>query len=282
MLFYVIVPISFLIIVLFTILIFADMKWKRETLNLGQALLKRKSDKFQKRVSFDRLSVLPEPVQKYFKLVLKDGQQFIKAAKIEQSGLFNLKKDKEGWKPFTALQVVSAYPPGFIWDAKITIAGPLHVRVRDAYSNGKGIMNAKVMSLFNVANSVSREELIKAAMQRYLAEAVWYPTALLPNRKLKWKEIDEKRALAELSDSGFTVSLEFRFNSNGEINGIYSPERFYEENGSFTLQKWGGFHSNYKEFNGMLVPTEGKVEWYLDSGTYTYWKGNIDKIEFQF
>ncbi len=282
MLIYIIAVILIVLFVLISVLIFSDMKWKRETLELGQSLIKGTPGKSQKRVSFDKLEGLPEPVQNYFKLVLKDGQPIIKAAKIKQSGLFNLKKDEEDWKPFNALHLATHFPPGFMWDAKIKMAGPLHIRVRDGYSNGKGMMNAKVMSLINVANAESREELIKAAMQRYLAEAVWYPTALLPDEKLKWTAIDEKRALAELSDYGFTVSVEFRFNSNGEINGIYSPERFYEENGSYTLQKWGGFHSSYKEINGMLIPTEGKVEWYLESDKYTYWKGTIDDIEFEF
>jgi hypothetical protein len=53
---------------------------------------------------------------------------------------------------------------------------------------------------------------------RYLAEAVWLPTALLPVNGVRWSPIDENRALATLQgDDDVSVSLEFRFENNDVV-----------------------------------------------------------------
>ena len=66
-----------------------------------------------------------------------------------------------------------------------------------------------------------------------MAEAVWYPTALLPSKHLSWSTIDDTKALATLTVGAVAVSLEFRFNTTGEVVGIYSPGR------------WGSFDRGY-------------------------------------
>lgn len=120
-------------------------------------------------------------------------------------------------------------------------------------------------------------------MQRYLAEAVWLPTALLPIENLQWRAIDDERALATLTDTDLSVSLEFRFNDSGEIIGVYTPGRYFrEDDGSYVLKPWAGYHRAYEERSGIRIPIEGGVEWQLPNGRLPYCILKIVGIEYEF
>ena len=186
----------------------------------------------------------------------------------------------ENWIPFEATQDFAADPAGFVWDAEMSMNSFVKVRVRDAFVKGEGSMKAKIFSRIPVMSIEGNDELFSAALQRYMAEAVWFPTALLPSDKLSWSQIDENRALATLTESGTTASLEFRFNTKGEITEVFSPDRFREVNGEFVPTPWGGRFGKYEEHGGMLIPVSGEVEWQVPEGAMPYWRGKVTEVEY--
>jgi hypothetical protein len=253
--------------------------WNEETERLIEKLKEQTSCIKPEKVSFNDFGKLPAPVAKYFRLVLKDGQPIIKTARFTQTGNFLL---NEKWIQFEATQYFSANPHAFVWDADMLMNPLLNVRVRDAFVDGEGLMKAKILSLIPVMGIRGSEKLVSGALQRYLAESVWFPTSLLPSKNLVWGEINENRALATLTESGTTVSLEFRFNEAGEITEVFSPARFREVRGEFIPTPWLGRFWNYEERNGFLIPTEGEVEWQIATGNMPYWKGKITESEYEF
>jgi len=256
--------------------------WNNTTNQLVEKVTRSSPPKEFKRVSIENFDQLPAPVAKYLGLVLKEEQPLIQSAQITQSGEFNMSRTGENWKAFEAKHYASIQPPGFVWDASIHIAPLMNVRVRDSYLAGQSSMVGKIFSLITVVDAQNSLELSTSELQRYLAEAVWYPTALIPSESLKWSEIDSTRALATLTDSGITISLEFHFNEAGEATGVFTQERYYEEDGKYKLETWRGYHSKYQEINGMRIPLEGEVEWQLPSGRLPYWKGRIINVEYDF
>jgi hypothetical protein len=254
--------------------------WNRETIRLAQKLKQSASAGKTRIVSLKNFDNLPAPVARYFRFALKEGQPVIRTARISHSGKFNL-NDK--WIPFESNQHFSAYPPAFVWDAKMQMNFLMSVRVRDGYSDGKGMMLAKISGLFTVADADSNDEhLSSGALMRFLAESAWLPTALLPNENLQWSPINDYRALATLTDAGVTVSLEFEFNQKGEITGIFSPERFREYKGEYKPFPWFGRFWDYQERNGMRIPLQGEVEWQMPNGHSPYWRGRIIEAEYSF
>jgi len=139
-----------------------------------------------------------------------------------------------------------------------------------------------LLSFMPLADEQGKAELTAGALQRYLAEAVWFPTALLPGAGVRWSSIDNHRALATLTDSGTTVSLEFHFNDIGEITGVFTPGRYRHVNGKYELTPWKGHHRNYQERGGMRIPTEGEVEWHLPTGRFSVWRGKIVEVKYDF
>lgn len=47
-------------------------------------------------------------------------------------------------------------------------------------------MKGKFLSLFPLFDAQNQRKLDEGALQRYLAEAIWFPTALLPSQGVTW------------------------------------------------------------------------------------------------
>jgi hypothetical protein len=232
--------------------------------------------------SREQLAGLPAPVVRYFEFALAPGRPFIRTATLEHTGEFRSSLDAP-WAPFTSVQHFSADPPGFVWDAAIRMSPMppiLTVRVRDGYFQGIGSMQARIASLIPVVNARGGKELAAGALQRYLAESVWFPTALLPRKGLAWERIDDSSARATLTDSGISVSLEFRFGREGEVVGIYTPARFRDVDGTPVPTPWEGSFGSYGRVGGVMVPREGEVAWILPEGRLSYWRGKIVRVEY--
>lgn len=141
-------------------------------------------------------------------------------------------------------------------------------------------MQAKVAAAITMMDQHGRVELSRGALQRYLAEAVWFPTALLPREGLKWTAVDDSTALATLTDSGITVSLQFRFDSRGDVVGVYAPDRPRAVHGTYQATPWAGRFRNHAVRNGVRIPLEGEVEWIMPAGPLPYWRGRMVSIEY--
>jgi hypothetical protein len=231
------------------------------------------------------LTGLPPPVARYFRSVLRDGQPIIKRARVTWQGEFNMGKpgQPENWKPFTATQEFVPGAPGFVWDARIAQAPGLAVFVRDGFVDGGGSMQGAILGLITVVDARGTPTLAAGALQRYLGEATWFPTALLPGQGVTWTPIDDTRARATLTGAGITVSLEFRFDADGLSTGVFTPERYYDDgkNPPHPLP-WQARNLRWEERHGIKIPAESVVEWLFPAGPFAYWRGKPVEVEYEY
>lgn len=227
------------------------------------------------------LEGLPAPVQRYFRNVLKEGQPLVAAVSIEHAGTFNMGETTEQWKPFTSTQRVVIRHPGFVWDARIRMAPGMTAHVHDAYIAGEGVLTAKLFGLLTVMKQPGTPELAHGELMRYFAEAAWYPTALLPSQGVAWEAIDDARASATLTDGTTTVKLTFQFDAQGLISSVRSDGRFRAVESAQIATPWQGRFWGYELQGGMLVPLDGEVEWLLADGPKPYWRGRIQRIQYE-
>jgi len=228
------------------------------------------------------LEGLPAPVQRYFRAVLKKGQPLIAAVSVEHTGTFNMSETGEQWKPFKSTQRVISQRPGFVWDARIRMAPSMTVHVHDAYVAGEGVLTAKLFGLLTVMKQLSTPELAQGELMRFFAEGAWYPTALLPSQGVVWEAIDDTQASATLTDGTTTVKLVFQFDAKGLINSVRSDGRYREVDGVQVATPWQGRFWDYELRDGMLIPLEGEVSWLLQEGPKPYWRGRIQRIEYEY
>ena len=224
--------------------------------------------------SIEGLDSLPAPVARYLRWALPETPS-MRLVRLEQRGTLRTDTQSERWMPFEAEHLVAPGAVGFVWNARVTVAPLLHVRVRDAYIEDEGSGHVSLLSAFGISAASGTPEMNSGSLHRFLAEAVWYPVALLPGPTLQWSPIDSSRALATLTDHGLSVSLEFRFADTGEVTGIYTPARWGTFGGGYEQRPWEGHFRNYERTNGFRVPTEGEVGWYVGDEWRAVWKGTI-------
>jgi hypothetical protein len=228
------------------------------------------------------LADFPPPVARYFRRVLRDGQRIITHARITWDGEFNMgTPGQDNWRPFTAVQDFVPGAPGFVWNARIAMLPGVPVFVRDSFVDGVGSMRGAVFGLISVVNAEGTSTLASGALQRYLGEAAWFPTALLPRQGVSWTAIDDARARATLTAGETTVSLEFHFDPDGRNVSVYAPDRFYDDGKSDPVARpWEAKNLQFGELERVTVATESVAAWHLPSGTFSYWRGRPTAIEY--
>jgi hypothetical protein len=227
------------------------------------------------------LEGLPGPVQRYFRAVLKDGQPIVTAAAVRLAGTFNRSATGEQWRPFTSQQRVITRRPGFVWDARISLLPGVALRVIDSYVAGEGLLRAAVMGLFTVAEIGGRGEIARGELMRFLAEAPWYPTALLPSQGVRWEAVDERAANATIADGPITLTLLFRFNDAGLIDAFFADARGAMVGTETVMLPWEGRWSDYRAHDGMTVPFAGEVAWMRPTGRASYFHGSVTSLAYE-
>lgn len=263
-------------------LVYGNSRWKSATRKLRDRLEAGQLPLHSKIFSHRELAGLPAPVQRYFRAALVDGLRIVAGVAIEQTGTFNQSETTPAWKRFTALQRVVTQRPGYFWDARIMMFPGVAVRVRDAYVAGEGILQAAVLGLFPVANLRDSGELAQGELLRFLAEAAWYPTALLPSQGIRWAAVDEHSARATLNDGPLAVELLFRFNASGLIDSVRAEARGRLAGTTVVQMPWECRLWNYATRCGMQVPLEGEVAWIHSEGAKPYWRGRITALDYAF
>jgi hypothetical protein len=225
---------------------------------------------------------LPAPVQKYFRAAFRDGQPIVSGVHVELSGTINMSATGEKWKKFTSTQRVIAQRPGFDWEGRIEMMPGLTARVHDAYIAGEGVLHATLFGLVSLANVRGTPEIAQGELMRFLAEAAWYPTALLPSQGVQWIAIDDFSAKATLKDGETALTLLFRFDENGLIESVRAEARGRAVSGTTIPTPWEVRWNNYNLTDGMCIPTEGEVAWLLPEGAKPYFRGRITSLRYEF
>jgi hypothetical protein len=219
---------------------------------------------------------VPPVVARYLQRAAPEGRT-ASHVRLEQHAEFMLGGT---WRPLTAEQFMQASPPAFVWDARIAMAPGVAAHVRDSYGQGHGGMHASAMGIVPMVAQQGRPELDAGALHRYLAELVWLPSALRPGSAVRWEPIGEREARVTLVDGANTVSLEFRFNGDGDVEEIFTPARYSEKDGHYSLQPWQVRCREHTVLSGFRVPGYCEVAWLNADGPAPYWRGRISAARY--
>lgn len=264
------------------VLAFADRRWRVRSASL-EARLWRGRPAAPGVFSEAELDGLPEPVARYFRsaLALVDGQPVLRGARLSQRGEFLVRPTRGVWRPFRATQSIAIEPAGFLWDARVRMAPGLSIRVHDSFVEGTGGMHASVLGLLPGISIEGTSEIAAAALQRYLAEAAWFPTALLPRHGVAWTPVDGSSARATLTAGKTAVSIDFRFGEDGLLRSAFAPARSRQVGNRAIPTPWQGRFSDYAWRNGMRIPLACEVEWLLPAGPRPYFRCTITEIAYE-
>ncbi|OYY95798.1 MAG: hypothetical protein B7Y41_00440 [Hydrogenophilales bacterium 28-61-23] len=227
---------------------------------------------------------LPAPVQRYFRAVLKDGQRMVTGVTVRHTGTFNVTGlgSRATWMPFTSEQRVLTRRPGFVWNARMTLVPGIAIYVHDAYVAGVGTLHPAVMGLFSLTHQHGSGDIARGELMRYMMEAVWYPTALLPSQGTTWVAVDAVSADATMVDGDISMTMRFTFDAAGLIETVAAAARGALVGGKVVMMPWEGRLSNYQERAGMRVPLTGEAAWLAPGGRKPYFRGSIVSAAYEF
>ncbi|WP_440009398.1 DUF6920 family protein [Halomicrococcus sp. SG-WS-1] len=255
------------------------LRLERSRARLVEELLGAADARSERAFTRDDVEGLPPPVRRYFDTVLEEGQPYVRTVRLEQRGQFRLGDADAPWRTLEATQHYTVDPPGFVWDATVAMAPLVPVRVVDQYRDGEGSLRARLLSAVTVAEAEPSPETNAGELMRYLAESVWFPTALLPTEGVEWEPIDERSARATLDHDGTTVSLVFHFDDRNTVERVVAEDRYRRVDDGFEPTRWTGYFRNYRHRNGMFVPVDAEVEWNLPDGNLPYWRARITALD---
>ena len=211
---------------------------------------------------------LPEPVQRYFRYALVDGQAYINFLRLKHSGTFKTARDRK-WMEIQGEQYFRANPPGFLWIGKTGT-----FKAEDSYLEGEGNLSVYLFGLLRIVKEEGNE-VNQAELLRWLGESVWMPTNFLPDENRSWTAIDENTARLNFTYQGTSVYYIVTFDDNGPIISL-ETERYMGD----SLVAWRGEVGNYCCRKGMMVPAHIEASWILEDGPYTYARFQVNEFEY--
>jgi hypothetical protein len=108
---------------LLIILIFLRTNLQIKFGNQVKELFSQSEKIFEKIFNQQQLHDLPDPVQRYFRYALKNGQPYISFARIKHDGKFKAGLEKD-WMDIKGEQYATTEKPGFIWKGTTSRSPP--------------------------------------------------------------------------------------------------------------------------------------------------------------
>jgi hypothetical protein len=162
----------------------------------------------------------------------------------------------------------------FAWRASFRAARLVSVRVRDWYRSGVGGLDVRLWGVVPVVRA-SGEQFARGEAMRYLAELAWAPHAMVTNPALEWQEVNESTVEVATHISRERVAVLLHFDAAGDIVGMSTGARPRMVGKQVVDTPWSGVFGEYREFNGIRLPTIGEVSWLLPDGPFTYFRGRV-------
>lgn len=266
-----------LIILLISLPALGSFYFQKKTEKEVRRLVQLTEDSTEMPVILENNTQLPEIVRKWLlNSGVKDKPE-VAFVRLKQQGRMKIKPEGE-WMPFQANQYFNLKAKSFIWAARVNSDSLIYFEGRDKLINGQGEMLIKLFSLFPLVNEYNNHKIDSGAMQRFLAEICWFPTAALSSQ-ISWSALDGNAARAELEIYGKKVSGIFNFSEDGELLS-FQTQRFYGGEQDAREETWHIEMLGFKEFSGYRIPNKCTITWNLEEGDFTWLELEIIEIDY--
>jgi len=222
------------------------------------------------------LSPLPEPVARYLRRCGVVGKRPIQTVRLRQRGTFKMSETSD-WAKLTAEQHYTIDPPSFVWRATITPFPLAPVKVVDAFTAGRGLLEAKLFGCFTVARARG-PETDRGELLRFMSEIAWFPTAWLSDY-ISWQAVNARSARVTIRYEDRSVTALVTFDDHDRIVTM-EAQRPRIVGAQFSLDPWVTPVWHHTMVNGFEIPLAGQALWRLPAGDFVYFRGEISDLEY--
>ncbi|NLG48500.1 MAG: hypothetical protein GX552_00135 [Chloroflexi bacterium] len=208
---------------------------------------------------------LPAPVRRYL-VKVAGGEQM---PRIESAMFWGQAQMRVGlWMP-ARFRAYSLAGRAFRREMQVTWFGlPVMLGI-DQYVGGVGSMNI-------AGRVVTGYEVDQGANLIPWAEAPLTPSVLITDPRIRWEPISDTAVSVIIPFGEEEDRVRFDFDPETGLVARASALRYREPGGERV--PWWGDYLEWKEFNGVLIPSRFSVTWGDEGTAWSYW--NIEGMEF--
>lgn len=213
---------------------------------------------------FDRTQIehLPAAARLYLTHAIAEGTPLASSVRLET--LFRLRPEDRAPALLHGDELLE--PRAFVWRARTRFAG-LPVRVVDDYRNGRGGVTVKLLGLIPIVRA-NDADTARSARGRLAAEAIWLPTALLPQAGAAWQGLGDACARVSRVIDGEEITLELHVDERGSLRAMNTLRH-----GDVGVDGWRAIPYGVRcdeeaTFDGYTIPTRAVGGWWFGSERY--------------
>jgi hypothetical protein len=223
------------------------------------------------------IAPLPEPVQFFFRNCGYLDREVVFNGLIEYRNVYLKIWEDSSFAPVQVHHFDSVPVPrrGVFLHNNILGFIPLDANVW--FKDGEARTKARIMKIFSPSVPKGREQN-ESALADLLGDTFLIPGfALQPY--IHWIAINSLTARAIIRHAGLEVSAIFRFNQAGECIQFDTEDKSFTLKDTTTTKVRNTMHfDDYREHNGLRVPTALRSYWHLATGDFEYAKGEYAGI----
>jgi len=230
------------------------------------------------KLTAEMIESLPSSIKDWLYAIGAVGHEQINLVSFKQSGSMKLKPQQKRWTSSVAEQITYTNPPAFRWAVKLKMGKGLVVTGKDSFLEGKASMRIKLAGIIPISKLIDDEKTNESALQRYLMELAWYPSAVL-SPFISWEEVDAHSATATMNYEGLKGSATYFFNEQNELLKV-EAWRYKDSGDDARPLLCIGTIKEHKEVDGLRVPVKVEITWMLEEGPFTWYRFDVHDIRF--
>jgi hypothetical protein len=224
------------------------------------------------------IQLLPNAIQKYLHYCNVIGRPKVTHFMVQFSG--QLRKDASSpWMPVTSTQYnfVDSTSRFFFMNAKMK---GLPVVGYHRFSNGKAIMDIRLLSLFKVQYKAGKEMDIAETVTFFNDMCCMAPATLI-DKRIIWLESDNHKVKASFTSNGKTITATLYFSVDGKMTNFESNDRYaIAADNSLKKTPWSTPVRGYKSINGFNLPAIAETIYHLPAEDLCYGSFTITNVEY--
>jgi len=243
-----------------------------------EALGKKSSRAIPDKLTAEMIGSLPSCIKRWLSVIGAVGHEQINLVSLKQSGLMKLRPEQKQWTVTEAEQISYTDPPAFRWIVKLKMGKGVVVTGKDSFLEGKASMHIKLAGIIPISKTVDDEKTNESALQRYLMELAWYPSAVL-SPFISWEEVDAYSATATINYEGLKGSVTYFFNEQSELLKV-EAWRYKDSGEDARPLLCVGTVKEQRKVGGLTVPVKMEITWMLEEGPFTWYRFDVHDIRF--
>jgi hypothetical protein len=217
---------------------------------------------------------LPVPVQKYLRYTGVINKEMVNNVKI----VFDVEMREKGkdWFKATSVQYNFYDEPTRLFYMNAKMFG-MTVPGYHRYVEAKATMDIRLFGLFPIVKE-SGDIMNKTETVTLFNDMCLMVPATLIDKRIQWEPIDSLTTKANFTNRGISISSILYFNENGQLINFTSDDRTAISD--MKQYRFSTPITDYKNINGINVPTYGEAIWHYPDGEFVYGKFNLKTIQY--